>query len=216
VEFDSDYIAALRKEYQKAVLNPGDLPSHPADAFKQWFDLALQEQILEPNAMVLSTVNENRPSSRVVLLKELSKAGVVFFTNYRSKKGQELNKNPWACVNFFWPQLERQVRIEGMIEKISEAESERYFYSRPRLSQAGAIASEQSAVIADRDELDRKMKELIALPEEVILPKPEHWGGFRLIPDYFEFWQGRAGRVHDRIAYKLIDSENWEQFRLSP
>ena len=216
MEFDSEYISSLRKEYQRAVLNPEDLPEHPADAFKQWFDLALQENVLEPNAMVLSTVYKNRPSSRVVLVKDLNRSGVVFFTNYLSKKGRHLDENPWACVNFFWPQLERQVRIEGFIEKLPEADSEKYFYSRPRLSQAGAIASEQSAVISNRDELDNRMNELMSLPEEVILPKPEHWGGYRLIPDYFEFWQGRAGRVHDRIVYEAGGEEHWVKCRLSP
>jgi pyridoxamine 5'-phosphate oxidase len=216
VDYNSEYISSLRKEYQRAVLNPGDLPAHPADALKMWFDFAVEEKVLEPNAMVLSTVSQNRPSSRVVLLKELRKEGLVFFTNYLSRKGSELAENPWACVNFFWPELERQVRVEGFIEKISAAESEKYFYSRPRISQAGAIVSQQSAIIDGRDELDRDMRELLALPDDVVLSKPEHWGGYLLNPDYFEFWQGRAGRVHDRIAYKAKEHGIWDTFRLSP
>jgi pyridoxamine 5'-phosphate oxidase len=215
VNQDPEYLAGLRREYTKATLNPGDLPAHPVDAFAHWFDYALTEGVHEPNAMVLGTVSNNRPSSRVVLLKELTLEGVVFYTNYLSRKGREIAENPFACVNFFWWQQERQIRIEGKIEKISEAENQKYFRSRPRMSQAGAIVSNQSARIESREELDNKMAELMALPENVELQKPEHWGGFRLIPDYFEFWQGRAGRVHDRIVYELSET-GWEQYRLQP
>lgn len=215
MKLDPEYIAALRKEYTKATLEPTDLPEHPVDAFAHWFDFALQEGVHEPNAMVLSTVSGNRPSSRVVLLKELTREGVVFFTNYKSRKGRELAENPFGCINFYWWQQERQIRIEGRIEKITEAESLKYFASRPRLSQAGAIASAQSTRIESRQVLDDRMAELMALPEDFVLAKPEHWGGYRLIPDYFEFWQGRAGRVHDRIVFEWT-GEHWDKYRICP
>lgn len=215
MKLDPEYLSALRREYTKATLEPQDLPAHPVEAFRHWFDYALQEGVHEPNAMVLSTVSGNRPSSRVVLLKELTMEGVVFYTNYLSRKGRELSENPFACINFYWWQQERQIRIEGRIEKVSEAESLSYFRIRPRLSQAGAIVSNQSTRIDSRQVLDERMQELMALPEDFELKKPENWGGYRLIPDYFEFWQGRAGRVHDRIVFDLKDGE-WEKYRISP
>lgn len=215
MNIDPSYLAQLRKEYTKATLNPEDLPEHPVQAFAHWFDYAVQEGVHEPNAMVLSTAMNNRPSSRVVLLKELNMEGVVFYTNYLSRKGQQLTDNPFACLNFYWWQQERQIRIEGKVEKVSESDSLNYFRSRPRLSQAGAIVSHQSARIENRQQLDERMAELMALPEDTELQKPEHWGGYRLIPDYFEFWQGRAGRVHDRIVYEMYNDQ-WTKYRISP
>lgn len=209
-------IADLRKEYTRAYLNPEDLPENPFQAFSNWFDFALHEKIYEPNAMVLSTVHNHRPSSRVVLLKGLSDGGFVFYTNYNSKKGQDLLHNPFASLNFHWPEQERQIRIEGKTEKVSEEESDAYFQSRPRLSQAGAIVSAQSSVVASREELDAAMKKIMDLPADIPLARPPHWGGFRLIPDYFEFWQGRPGRVHDRIAYTQTEDLSWSRSRLSP
>lgn len=211
-----EYIAAIRKEYESPVLNPEDLPDDPVIAFKHWFDFAVEQKTDEVNAMVLSTVDSNhRPHSRVVLLKDLTASGLVFFTNYQSEKGRDLEQNPFACVNFFWQPQARQIRIEGRVEKTDQAVSEAYFYSRPRLSQAGAIVSNQSSMIESREPLDKKMAALMALPENEPLPKPDHWGGYNLIPDYFEFWQGRPGRVHDRIAFRLEDGI-WKKFRLSP
>lgn len=211
-----EHLSALRREYKKDKIEPGDLPGHPVDAFRDWFELALAEVKSDANAMVLSTVgSNNRPSSRVVLLKDFSLSGFVFFTNYHSHKGRELESNPFACLNFYWPELERQVRIEGKTEKVPESMSLEYFRSRPRLSQAGAIVSRQSEEIPDRDALDHKMKELMEQPESVQFEKPDSWGGYHLTPDYFEFWQGRAGRVHDRICYELKDSI-WRKFRRSP
>jgi pyridoxamine 5'-phosphate oxidase len=209
-------IADLRKEYTLAVLNPEDLPENPLQAFSNWFDFALHEQVHEPNAMVLSTVSQNRPSSRVVLLKGLTDIGFVFYTNYKSKKGRQLLENPFACLNFHWWQQERQIRIEGKVEQISAQESDQYFQSRPRLSQAGAIVSAQSTIIETRESLDDAMMELMTDQAGVTLQRPENWGGYCLIPDYFEFWQGRPGRVHDRIAYALDASGSWSKFRLSP
>lgn len=209
-------IADLRKEYTRAVLNPEDLPDNPLQAFANWFDFAVHENVHEPNAMVLSTVKNNRPSSRVVLLKGISDHGFVFYTNYKSKKGMELAENPFASLNFHWWQQERQIRIEGKVEQISAEESDKYFQSRPRLSQAGAIVSDQSSIIASRDDLDEAMKRIMEDPEATILKRPVHWGGYRLIPDYLEFWQGRPGRVHDRIAFSLTTEGIWLKSRLSP
>ena len=209
-------IADLRKEYTRAVLNPEDLPDNPLQAFANWFDFAVHENVHEPNAMVLSTVKNNRPSSRVVLLKGISYHGFVFYTNYKSKKGMELAENPFASLNFHWWQQERQIRIEGKVEQISAEESDKYFQSRPRLSQAGAIVSDQSSIIASRDDLDEAMKRIMEDPEDTILKRPVHWGGYRLIPDYLEFWQGRPGRVHDRIAFSLTTEGIWLKSRLSP
>ena len=209
-------IADLRKEYTRAFLNPEDLPDNPLQAFANWFDFAIHESLHEPNAMVLSTAVNNRPSSRVVLLKGISEGGFVFYTNYNSKKGRELIENPVASLNFHWAQQERQVRIEGKVEKLSSQESDEYFDSRPRLSQAGAIVSEQSSVVNSRQELDSSMKELMESNPDKPLVRPAHWGGFRLMPDYLEFWQGRPGRVHDRIAYSLSADGSWSKSRLSP
>lgn len=209
-------IADLRKEYTRAFLNPQDLPENPLQAFSNWFDFAMHENVYEPNAMVLSTVSGNRPSSRVVLLKGISEGGLVFYTNYNSKKGRELLENPFACLNFHWAQLERQVRIEGKVEKVTAQESDVYFQSRPRLSQAGAVVSNQSSIIDSRDELDEAMKQLMDEENNELLVRPLHWGGFRLIPDYLEFWQGRPGRVHDRIAYSQSADGSWSKRRLSP
>jgi pyridoxamine 5'-phosphate oxidase len=209
-------IADLRKEYTRAFLNPQDLPENPLQAFSNWFDFAMHENVYEPNAMVLSTVSGNRPSSRVVLLKGISEGGLVFYTNYNSKKGRELLENPFACLNFHWAQLERQVRIEGKVEKVTAQESDVYFQSRPRLSQAGAVVSNQSSIIDSRDELDEAMKQLMDEENNELLVRPLHWGGFRLIPDYLEFWQGRPGRVHDRIAYSQSADGSWSKCRLSP
>lgn len=209
-------IADLRKEYTRAFLNLEDLPDNPLQAFANWFDFAIHESLHEPNAMVLSTAVNNRPSSRVVLLKGISEGGFVFYTNYNSKKGRELIENPVASLNFHWAQQERQVRIEGKVEKVSAQESDEYFDSRPRLSQAGAIVSEQSSVVNSRQELDSSMKELMESNPDKPLVRPAHWGGFRLMPDYLEFWQGRPGRVHDRIAYSLSADGSWSKSRLSP
>jgi pyridoxamine 5'-phosphate oxidase len=211
-----EHLAALRREYKRDTLSPEDLPGHPVETFRDWFELALAEVKSDANAMVLSTVTaEGRPTSRVVLLKDFGLNGFVFFTNYHSTKGRNLEQNPFACLNFFWPELERQVRIEGKVKRIPENMSTEYFLSRPRLSQIGAIVSQQSEEISDRTQLENKMQELMSLPPEATLERPENWGGFELKPDYFEFWQGRAGRVHDRICYRQ-EHESWRKYRISP
>jgi pyridoxamine 5'-phosphate oxidase len=208
-------IADIRKEYTKGALEPRNMGNDPLLEFKGWFQQALEAEVLEANAMVISTVNaSHRPSSRVVLLKEISPEGIVFFTNYASRKGQEMLENPYVSAVFFWAELERQVRVEGRVRKIAEADSDAYFYSRPRISQAGAVVSNQSQVIADRSELDEKMAQLLA-DESIKIERPKHWGGYEIVVDGMEFWQGRPGRVHDRARFDKIDG-TWVKTRLSP
>lgn len=187
---------------------------HPLKQFEKWFDDAKEALIPEPNAMVLSTATpQGKPSSRVVLLKEFGPQGFVFFTNYKSRKGQELAQNPQACLNFWWGILERQVRIEGVVHRIPEAESDAYFNSRPAGSRAGAIASPQSGEISSREWLEQRFIEVQLQGD---LKRPAHWGGFTLEPSVFEFWVGRSNRLHDRIQYVLHESGNWEIRRLAP
>jgi pyridoxamine 5'-phosphate oxidase len=208
-------IADLRKEYTKGVLEPREMGADPLLEFRAWFQQALEAEVLEANAMIISTVNaENRPSSRVVLLKEITSEGIVFFTNYASRKGQEMSNNPAVSAVFYWAELERQVRVEGIVRKISEADSDTYFYSRPRISQAGAVVSKQSAVIEDRRALDAQMEVLLA-DESIHIERPEHWGGYEIVVDGMEFWQGRPGRVHDRARYDKVAGA-WVKSRLSP
>lgn len=208
-------IADIRKEYTKGALEPKNMGDNPLVEFRGWFQQALDAQVLEPNAMVLSTVGaSNRPSNRVVLLKEITAEGIVFFTNYQSRKGKEIANNPFVSAVFFWPELERQVRVEGEVRQVSEADSDAYFYSRPRISQAGAVVSEQSSVIADRTVLDEKMAVLMA-DESIKIERPKHWGGYEIVVDGMEFWQGRPGRVHDRARYQKVDGA-WVKSRLSP
>lgn len=196
-------------------LQESDLDSNPLKQFEKWFEEVLASGLEEPNAMVLSTVNEGKPSARIVLLKDID-SGFKFFTNYGSKKGQEIEENPQVALTFFWKELERQVRIEGVVEKVSAAESDEYFSSRPRGSQIGAWVSHQSAAIASREVLEATNAELEARFEGKEISRPAHWGGYRLIPTYMEFWQGRPSRLHDRLAYIKINRDNWKIERLSP
>lgn len=204
-----------RRDYKKMSFNENNAAESPYDQFKIWFDQALDSGFLDPNGMSLSTVSKNgRPSSRMVLLKEFDNNGFVFFTNYESRKGIEIAENPYAAILFFWDKLERQVRIEGKIEKISEEESYNYFKTRPYTSRLGAWASKQSKHLTSRFKLMREVAILLAkYPKEV--PLPPFWGGYRLKPDAFEFWQGRESRLHDRIKYELINN-HWEKKRLYP
>lgn len=208
-------IADIRKEYTKGALEPQNMGNSPLVEFKAWFQQALDAEVLEANAMVLGTVNaSNRPSSRVVLLKEITDDGIVFFTNYASRKGQDIEANPFVSAVFFWAELERQVRVEGEVRKISEADNDAYFYSRPRISQAGAVVSNQSQVIPGREGLDAQMAALLA-DESIKIERPKHWGGYEIVVDRVEFWQGRPGRVHDRACYEKVDGA-WVKSRLSP
>lgn len=204
----------LRKEYNKSVLSESQLQENPIDQFKIWFNEALQSEIHEPNAMTLSTVSEDlKPSSRIVLLKNVQDNSFVFFTNYLSRKGLELQSNTNACLLFFWDTLERQIRIEGVVKKLDSSLSDDYFYSRPLLSQIGSMISPQSQKIESRKELQEKFEYYEAHQNEI--KRPEHWGGFCLIPDYFEFWQGRESRLHDRLIYQR-NNNAWEIARLAP
>lgn len=209
-------IAALRENYTKGSLDVSDVSLSPLEQFQKWFDEAVASKLLEPNALLLSTVTtDGKPSARIVLLKGLDN-GFKFYTNYLSRKGRELSENPNACITFFWNELERQVRIEGTIEKTSPEESDEYFKSRPKSSQIGAWTSDQSRVIENREVLEEREQYLLKEFGEDIIPRPPHWGGYRLVPTYIEFWQGRPSRLHDRIAYSLLENEEWKIERLSP
>lgn len=209
-------IANIRHDYQLRGLQEADLDADPLKQFRLWFDDVREAGISEANAMLLSTVHEGRPSGRIVLLKDLDERGFSFFTNYGSKKGQQMETNPQVALTFFWKELERQVRIEGTITKTSEQESNEYFAVRPRGSQIGAWASPQSEVIPDRAYLEQKTLELEARFEGRPVPRPGHWGGYRVVADYIEFWQGRPSRLHDRLAYTKQADGTWKIERLSP
>lgn len=210
-------LADLRSEYTKSTFEVSDVHKDPLKQFDRWFLEAINAKVPEPNAMNLATVSEKgAPSSRIVLLKGVDKGQFVFFTNYLSQKGKELEMNPACALTFFWPELERQVRIEGIAERIDIKTSEEYFQSRPRSSQIGAWASPQSSMIKDRQILEDRVKVIEKRFEgKEVLPKPNQWGGFAVTAHEIEFWQGRPSRLHDRIAYMLIDN-SWKINRLAP
>jgi pyridoxamine 5'-phosphate oxidase len=209
-------IAHLRKEYQLQSLSESEVEKNPISQFSTWWKEALASEIEEANAMTLATAStDGVPSARIVLLKDYDEKGFVFFTNYESYKGQQLAENPRATLLFFWKELERQVRITGMVAKVSDAENDEYFMSRPLGSRLGAWASPQSHVIENRDWLENRVKELEThMGNEV--QRPAHWGGYRIQPVIIEFWQGRPSRLHDRIQYTLEETGNWKIERLAP
>ena len=212
-----DKILQLRKEYSKEALDKSHLKSDPFEQFTYWMEEAIAAKIDEPNAMVLSTIGSNqRPSARIVLLRDIRNKGLSFYTNYESKKSSELAQNPYACLTFFWHELERQIRIEGLVEKLPESDSDEYFALRPRGSQLGAWASPQSKEIKSRDELEAEIEKLDKRYENKTVPRPPFWGGFLLKPDYFEFWQGRESRLHDRFMFLLQKDGTWQNARLAP
>jgi pyridoxamine 5'-phosphate oxidase len=208
-------LSEIRNEYMLQQLNENDVEKDPFLQLKSWVDEAIAGEVREPTAMAISTVSaDGKPSSRIVLLKELSEKGLVFFTNYDSQKGKDLLNNPSAALLFFWSELQRQVRIEGKVTKISKNESNLYFSSRPRGSQIAALASPQSSAI-DREKLEKKWAELEKKYEGKDIPLPDYWGGYLLVPDYFEFWQGRENRLHDRLSFSRKGSA-WKIDRLAP
>ena len=210
-------IAELRKDYTLEGLSEDEVSPNPFKQFTVWFNQALSAQLPEPNAMTVATATpDGKPSARIVLLKDFDERGFVFYTNYLSHKGLELTNNPQAALVFWWAQLERQVRICGMVEQVSADESDKYFYSRPLNSRLGAWASEQSQAIASRDILEQRLQELQLKYQNQDVPRPPHWGGWRVIPREIEFWQGRTSRLHDRLRYTLVGSGNWQIERLSP
>lgn len=208
-------IADLRKDYTQRGLHEADVDADPFTQFGRWFDETLAAQLPEPNAMTLATATpDGKPSARIVLLKGYDARGFVFYTNYESRKGQQLITNPYAALIFYWAELERQVRIEGHVVQVTPQESDEYFFSRPRGSRLGAWTSPQSQVIAGRETLDERLQQYEAQFVDDV-PRPEHWGGFRVEPDVIEFWQGRPSRLHDRLRYRR-DDEQWVIERLAP
>ncbi len=209
-------LADIRKDYQRASLSEDQVDADPLKQIAVWFQETLDAQVAEANAMSLSTVNdEGRPSSRIVLIKDLDARGISWFTHYTSRKGTELASNPQAALLFFWPELERQIRIEGRVEKVSDSDNDNYFNSRPLASRHGALASQQSQVIAERALLEQKVEQIRQQYGDSV-QRPSHWGGYRLVPDYVEFWQGRSSRLHDRIAFTRDQNGVWSRCRLQP
>ncbi len=213
---DNNEISKLRKEYSLTELRKKNVNKNPFDQFSRWFQDAVKSKIEEPNAMILATADKNGiPSVRVVLLKGVNSDGLKFYTNYNSQKGRELSENPNASLLFFWHPLERQIRISGKVIKLHVKESSEYFKTRPYESQIGAWASKQSKVLSSRDELEKRFEDLKLKYKEGEVPLPPNWGGFKLIPQTFEFWQGRQSRLHDRIRY-VKNENNWRIERVSP
>ncbi len=210
--------AELRKDYIRNELTEAGVADHPLSQFTLWINEALHAGLPEPNAMTLATVGlDLKPSSRVVLLKSFDQRGFVFYTNYHSRKGRQIEANPQVALSFFWAELERQVRIEGRVELTSADESDAYYLSRPEGARLGAHASPQSSPIPSRELLEARLRELELLYADQDIPRPDHWGGYRVVPERFEFWQGRASRLHDRIVYNRLDAEDvWSKQRLAP
>ncbi|HTS43540.1 MAG TPA: pyridoxamine 5'-phosphate oxidase [Puia sp.] len=210
-------ISTIRKEYKMQFLSENEIASDAIQQFDKWWKESLESDIEEVNAMTLATSsNDGIPSARIVLLKGYDKRGFVFFTNYQSLKGQQLLENPRACLVFFWKEIERQIRITGLVEKVSVKESDDYFSSRPEGSRIGAWASPQSQVIVSRNWLEENEKEFQQKFKNKTIPRPQHWGGYRVKPISIEFWQGRSNRLHDRINYTLLGDGSWLIERLAP
>ncbi len=208
-------LADLRRDFSSAGLDENSCAANPFDQFSKWMDDALNSDIIDPNAMTVSTVGaDGRPSARIVLLKSFDAESLTFFTNYESKKGTDLTANPFTVFHFFWPQIDRQIAVYGRVEKTSREESETYFNSRPVDSRIGAWTSNQSREIESREVLEQRFEEFREKFGDDV-PLPPFWGGFRLTPDKFEFWQGRQNRLHDRICY-ILNDHKWEISRLSP
>ncbi len=210
-------ISKIREDYSKSYLLEENIIENPFGQFKKWLDDALNSEILEPTAMHLATISaELRPNGRIVLLKHFDENGFCFFTNFNSQKGNDIVLNSFGSITFFWPDLERQIRIGGKIEKMDVVDSEKYFKERPRNSQIGAWASPQSQIIESREILEQNYIDFEKKFENVTIPKPDNWGGYCLKPDRFEFWQGRQSRLHDRITFNLNENKTWDINRLAP
>ena len=208
-------IADIRKDYVKGSMVVSHMPENPIIAFQQWLNEAIESQVEEPTAFNLSTISKKgQPHSRIVLLKGIENDNLVFFTNYKSSKGNDLQFSPKVALNFFWPELERQVRILGNASPLSPSKSDAYFYSRPIESQAGAIVSAQSQIIEEDTDLAAAIDTLLKKPDAITRPK--HWGGYEIEPHYIEFWQGRPSRIHDRVFYEKTDGLKWKKGRLAP
>ena len=217
MSIEKSTIQNLRLDYRSASLSKSDVDKNPFKQFSKWFKEALNAKVTEPNAMTIATSSKSGiPSARIVLLKEFDENGFVFYTNYNSQKGKELEENPNAAIIFFWGDLERQIRIEGTVEKVTEKEATEYFQSRPKGSQLGAHTSPQSETIPNRSFLEYKLADLEKEYHYKDIPKPTHWGGYRVIPNKIEFWQGRTSRLHDRIVYLKNNDQSWRFERLAP
>jgi pyridoxamine 5'-phosphate oxidase len=211
-----DHVARLRRDYTRAGLDESDADPNPIEQFRRWFDEALAADLHEPNAMILATATpDGRPSARIVLLKGFDERGFVFYTNYDGRKSRELEANPFCALVFYWGELERQVRVEGRASRVPGEESDAYFERRPRGSQLGAWASEQSRPVRDRGVLEERLRELKGEYEDREVPRPPFWGGSRVEPETIEFWQGRENRLHDRLRYRRV-GDLWERERLQP
>ena len=212
-----DHVARLRKQYTRSGLDESEAAPDPIEQFRGWFEDALAADLHEPNAMTLATATpEGRSSARIVLVKGFDERGFVFYTNYGGRKARELEANPYCALVFYWGELERQVRVEGRVSRVSEEESDAYFASRPRGSRLGAWASKQSRPVGDRGTLERRLRELEREYEGREIPRPPFWGGYRVEPEIIEFWQGRENRLHDRLLYRRSVDGGWIRERLQP
>ena len=210
------HIRSLRNDFTAHQLDESKVSSSPFKQFESWMNEAVEAEVMEPNAMTLATASSGQPDARIVLLRDFGPKGFSFFTNYKSIKGKEVRLNRKVCLNFFWPELQRQVRILGIIEKLPVRASDSYFASRPRESQVAAWASHQSEQLVNRDELDRRYRKYENEFKGRKVPRPPHWGGYRVVPSYLEFWQGRMSRLHDRITYQRSRTGRWTIHRLNP